>query len=202
MDQCYSERVANSRRFALRKKCLRTSPLGVDAKGNTYWMFTQRDKKDEDWGQWVVVEKNASLPHPSGVLPEPTDEPAADESDVSGKKDTNDDDASSRIWYAVSGAQNIRNLAEWIKYQTDLVLFARATAANSAVATTIPDSPLNKSTETPSRKLMVEVRLPRRTSEPIDPVDFVTKESTEALCSQLQKIAGFMELNEDPQKLI
>lgn len=170
-------------------------------------MFTQRDKKDEDWGQWVVVEKNVRLPHPSGVLPKPVDEPGAtDQSDVS-EKDANDDDAPSRIWYAVSGAQNIRNLAEWIKYQTDLVLFAKTSAANSKTADppsamAAPDSPWNRSVDTPSRKLMVEVRLPRRTSEPIDPADFVTKESTEAMCSQLQKIAGFMELNEDPQKLI
>lgn len=184
--------------------------------GNTYWMFTQRDRKDEDWGQWVVVEKNASLPHPSGTMPKPVDEPSStaddDDSGDSEKKDTGDD-AASRVWYAVSGAKNVRNLAEWIKYQTDLALFRKATATNNntpnspSVGTTATAlaSPWDKPPPfvgTPSRQLMVEVRLPRRNSDPVDPADSATKESTEALCSQLQKIANFMELNEDPQKLI
>lgn len=179
-------------------------------------MFTQRDKKDEDWGQWVVVEKNRSLPHPSGVVPKPVDEPSQttddDESGGPEKKDA-DDDTTSRVWYAVSGAKNVRNLAEWIRYQTDLVLFKKATGANNktpnspyvTTAAAMPDSPQDKPSPligTPSRQLMVEVRLPRRNSDPADPADSITKESTEALCSQLQKIANFMELNEDPRKLI
>lgn len=178
-------------------------------------MFTQRDKKDEDWGQWVVVEKNGSLPHPSGVVPKPVDEPSHttdDELECSETKDA-DDDATSRVWYAVSGAKNVRNLAEWIRYQTDLLLFRKATAANNktpnspyiTAAATMPDSPQDRLLPligTPSRQLMVEVRLPRRNSDPVDTADSTTKESTEALCSQLQKIANFMELNEDPRKLI
>lgn len=176
-------------------------------------MFTQRDRKDEDWGQWVVVEKNRDLPHPSGALPKVMDDlsnPADDEPDVPEKKD--EDDAASRIWYAVSGSQNVRKLAEWIKYQTDLVLFAKATAANNKIGDSLPvvaaAAPKNKhapekaSTDTVSRKLLVEVRLPLRTSEPADPADLVAKESTEAFCFQLQRIANFMELGEDPQKLI
>ncbi|KAL7268265.1 hypothetical protein RUND412_009122 [Rhizina undulata] len=60
--------------FTLCKTSLRTSSLGVDVLGNTYWLFIQRNKSEEDWGQWIVVEKNPDLPHPSGILPK-FDEP-------------------------------------------------------------------------------------------------------------------------------
>lgn len=181
-------------------------------------MFTQRDKNDEDWGQWVVVQKNEGLPHPSGILSKSEDE-ARDLTDNGPSVLEREDEETikSRVWYAVSGAQNVRRLAEWIQYQTDLALFKKATAASNitgdsstpGVEATIPsDSPKKyrpvsekTSTDTPSRQLMVEVRMPQRSSKKADPADLVTKEATEIFFAQLQKIAGFMELNEQPQKL-
>jgi hypothetical protein len=57
--------------------------------------------------------------------------------------------------------------------------------------------------DTPSRQLMVEVRMPHRAASPkLRPEELVTKENTEAFYSQLLKIAGFMELNGESEKLI
>lgn len=57
--------------------------------------------------------------------------------------------------------------------------------------------------DTPSRQLMVEVRMPHRTASPkLTPEELVTKENTEAFYSQLLKVAGFMELNGESEKLI
>lgn len=180
-------------------------------------MFTQRNKKDDGWGRWVIVQKNKDLPHPSGALPKP-DGPGdiQDDLDISEVLERQDGGvARSRIWYAISGAQNVRQLGEWIKYQSDLVFFKKAMASSNGssaslsptnAAAAAPHTPKKKSEKvtvnTPSRQLMVEVRLPQRSFEKMDPVELVTKESTEALYSRLQKIASFLELNEEPEKLI
>lgn len=177
-------------------------------------MFTQRDRKDEDWGQWVVVEKNIDLPHPSGTVPKFDDKSSnilENQSNILEKE--YEEIIKSRIWYAVCGARNVRHLAEWIMYQTDLALFKEVTPTNSrnrhsSFPMLVTDTPTGSqkrlrhtSTDTPSRQLMVEVRLPQRPAKKASPADLVTKESTEALFAQLQKIANFMELNEEPQRL-
>ncbi|KAH0609324.1 uncharacterized protein H6S33_012810 [Morchella sextelata] len=203
-------RVEEKEWFSSRKTSVRNIPLGIDIKGNTYWLFTQRDKREEDWGQWIVVQKNPTLPHPSGTLP-PSDEPANPLDDDSSLPDAPEEDdeeiAKARIWYAVEGASNIRHLAKWIRYQTDLYFFKKV-SESSAFAATPPDTPRKKKKEeimpdTPSRQLMVEVRMPHRAASPkLRPEELVTKENTEAFYSQLLKIAGFMELNGESEKLI
>ncbi|RPB17759.1 hypothetical protein P167DRAFT_601557 [Morchella conica CCBAS932] len=202
-------RVEEKEWFSSRKTSARNTPLGIDIKGNTYWLFTQRDKREEDWGQWIVVQKNPTLPHPSGTLP--SDEPANPLDDASSLPDAPEEDdeeiAKARIWYAVEGASNIRHLAKWIRYQTDLYFFKKANES-AAFAATPPDTPRKKKKEevmpdTPSRQLMVEVRMPHRTASPkLTPEELVTKENTEAFYSQLLKVAGFMELNGESEKLI
>lgn len=203
-------RIEEKEWFSSRKTSMRNTPLGIDIKGNTYWLFTQRDKREEDWGQWIVVQKNPALPHPSGTLP-PSDAPANSPQDDSSLPDAPEEDdeeiAKTRIWYAIEGASNIRHLAKWIRYQTDLHYFKKVNES-STFAATPPDTPRKKKKEevmpdTPSRQLMVEVRMPHRAvNATLKPEELVTKENTEAFYSQLLKVAGFMELNGESEKLI
>lgn len=46
----------------------RTSPLGMDLFGNTYWHFQQKTKDLTDWGSWIVVERSTSVVYSFGLV--------------------------------------------------------------------------------------------------------------------------------------
>ncbi|KAL7266339.1 hypothetical protein RUND412_011116 [Rhizina undulata] len=102
-DERFSRALSTNKKLIAQieeRECL----LGVDVLGDTYWLFIQRNKSEEDWGQWIVVEKNPDLPHPSGILPK-FDEPEIppEDDDIPLPSPEDEEVAKARIWYAISG---------------------------------------------------------------------------------------------------
>ncbi|KAL7267911.1 hypothetical protein RUND412_009486, partial [Rhizina undulata] len=84
---------------------------------------------EEDWGQWIIVEKNPDLPHPSKILPkfnEPEIPPENDEIPLPSPED--EEFAKARVRYAISGSEEIRKLSDWISYQYNIKAYNKAMA--------------------------------------------------------------------------
>ena len=116
--------------FKKRKLCPRERPLGVDALGNTYWLFIQRDKNAEDWGRWIVIEKAKELPHPSGVLPPnlappPQEEGGEENAEQEEVVQVPDEERKKRVWFAISTSEEANALAKWVSYTAEMVFYER-----------------------------------------------------------------------------
>lgn len=86
--------------FFKQRKCNpRTSSIGKDTFGNTYWIFQQKSLDIEDLGSCIVCWKEKSITHPSGQ-----------------SKGISEEDRAHQLFY-VSGKQQIRKLMEWIRNQ-------------------------------------------------------------------------------------
>lgn len=86
--------------FFKQRKCNpRTSSIGKDTFGNTYWIFQQKSLDIEDLGSCIVCWKEKSITHPSGQ-----------------SKGISEEDKAHQLFY-VSGKQQIRKLMEWIRNQ-------------------------------------------------------------------------------------
>ena len=130
-------------RFRKRKLQPRQRPLGVDTKGNTYWLFVQREKSSEDWGRWIVIERALDLPHPSGSIPPhlllppaappppPPPSPVAEDAQNQGGPPV-EETIKKRIWYAISTSAEATALVKWIKSTADVVFYEREIAAAAA----------------------------------------------------------------------
>ncbi|KAK9470961.1 uncharacterized protein V1510DRAFT_404601 [Dipodascopsis tothii] len=58
-----------------RKLAYRNMPLGMDARGNMYWLFSERSKTVIGWGSWIMCCKAEVAPSPTGRLIFPKKEP-------------------------------------------------------------------------------------------------------------------------------
>lgn len=200
--------------FKKRKLQPRHRPLGIDAKGNTYWLFIQRDKNAEDWGRWIVIERAPDLPHPSGAIPPNLlISPATGDDDSTPEPPVTEDDIKKRVWYAISTSAEAVSLAKWIKSTAEMVFYERATkAAVTAAATAMggasPKRQRLQAVEVPMSPGMQKViqRDPNEAkrlgvvvkgSEKVEAKDEVTKEGIEALCKKVKIIGGYWELEEE-----
>jgi hypothetical protein len=183
-----------------RKSSPRTVPLGTDTLGNTYWLFHQRDYKEEDWGQWIVVEKGAALPHPSGVLPPPPSMPSDSGMDADMPELPQPDDEETikeRVWYAVSGADDIRDLAEWVRFKGETAIYWQELAKQQRPLTPGPSVPVSPSCKnpaglmSPSRHILDAVRVPIK--KPAEE-KVIKKEDYMPLVDKLKKVAMYMEV--------
>ncbi|TGZ81220.1 hypothetical protein EX30DRAFT_371580 [Ascodesmis nigricans] len=137
-----------SRKFwmAHRKLSLRTNPLGRDVLGNMYYLFLYHYEKEEDWGHWIVVEKAEELQHPSG------------------KEITEDDPEHGKMWFAVSGKEQLQRLAKWVRFRAEEKTW------------------LENSCQSPT-KARVEVRVPPR----------IYLQDVKDLVNRLEKAAEYLE---------
>jgi hypothetical protein len=74
LDQQYKSDLLtlNSENWISTRKLLpRVVPLGRDALGNTVWLFTSRDRKERDFGGWIILQTNGHT-GPSGEPIAPT----------------------------------------------------------------------------------------------------------------------------------
>uniref|UniRef100_A0A060T5H4 ARAD1B04488p n=1 Tax=Blastobotrys adeninivorans TaxID=409370 RepID=A0A060T5H4_BLAAD len=93
-------KAAEDMLFFKQRKCNpRTSSIGKDTFGNTYWIFQQKSLDIEDLGSCIVCWKEKSITHPSGQ-----------------SKGISEEDKAHQLFY-VSGKQQIRKLMEWIRNQ-------------------------------------------------------------------------------------
>ncbi|KAA8913633.1 hypothetical protein FN846DRAFT_79705 [Sphaerosporella brunnea] len=184
------------------KLSLRTLPLGVDTLGNTYHLFIQRDwKDDEDWGRWIVIEKNPALPHPSGVLPPPPSVPSdsgmdPDMPDLPVPDD--EETVRARIWYLVSETADIQQLADWIRFKGEMALYEQELAKVQSPPTpgpSVPASPSPNAAASPMRQVMEAVSVPVRKKDyyPLARTP-VTKEGFMPLVDKLKKLASYFAL--------
>ncbi|KAF8539467.1 hypothetical protein BDD12DRAFT_837908 [Trichophaea hybrida] len=181
-----------------RKLTPRTAPLGVDTLGNTYYLFHQRDRKEEDWGQWIVVEKGSDLPHPSGVLPPPPSMPSDSglDPDAPELPQLDDEDTiKERMWYCVDQPDDIRHLAEWIKFKGEMAIYWQEIAKQQprpmTPVSSVPGSPMPMS---PSRRLLEAVRVPATIKKKKDDERVVNRDEFMPLIEKLKKTAAFMEI--------
>ena len=200
-------------RFKKRKLQLRQRPLGTDAKGNTYWLFIQRDKRAEDWGSWIVIERAPELPHPSGSIPPNlllTPEPCPSESDPSCPEASTESEIKKRVWYAISTSAEAFSLANWIKGTAEMVLYEKATKSAVEAAASLGNSnPMRQRLQavevpmSPSMQKMVD-RNPKEAKrlgfvvsrEKVDPKGIITKERIEELCKTIRVVGKYWELEE------
>lgn len=173
--------------YANRKLGPRTSHLGTDTMGNNYWLFLQRDKKEEDWGNWIVVEKGNDLPHPLGKVPPPPSMPSDNGMDIDVPEVPQPDDEetiAARVWYCLDTAEDVKRAADWIKCKGDTAIYWQEVLKQSRPMTpvsSVPASPMS-----PSRKVLDSVRAVKKREEE------VTKDHYMPLVDKLKKIAGFM----------
>jgi len=204
-------------RFRKRKLQPRQRPLGVDVKGNTYWLFVQREKRSEDWGRWIVIERALDLPHPSGSIPPhllsptvpPPPEPAPEE-----EGPRTEETIKKRIWYAISTSAEAVALVKWIRSTAEMVFYERevAVAAKSKAAVAggslvrqrlqaveVPMSPgmmkMMKKGPEEVRRLGVVVKEGKRWD--FVRRDEVTKAGVEELCREVERVGGFWRLEEE-----
>lgn len=197
-------------RFKKRKLQLRQRPLGTDAKGNTYWLFIQRDKSMEDWGRWIVIERAPELPHPSGSIPPNLllTSGSSEESDPLRSEASTESEIKKRVWYAISTSTEALSLANWIKSTAEMALYEKATKSAVETAT----SSLGNSRQrlqavevpmSPSMQKMVD-RNPKEakrlglvvSKEKVDPKGAIIKERIDELCKTIRVVAKFWELEE------
>jgi hypothetical protein len=147
--------------YATRKLQMRTLPLGVDTLGNTYHVFIQRDREEEDWGEWIVVERAENIPHPSGVLPPPPTVPSDNgvDEDAPEVPQPEDETIRKRIWYAVSGKHDVKQLAEWIKFMGEMAIYEQDVANQQPIT---PESSVPASPNRAGKNVLIEVRVPGR----------------------------------------
>ncbi|KAF8461105.1 hypothetical protein BDZ91DRAFT_387955 [Kalaharituber pfeilii] len=193
--------------FKKRKLCPRSKPLGVDAKGNTYWLYIQRDRDAEDWGRWIVIEKGYGLPHPFGSIPpqllDTSNTDASPDEQLSAEN--LEQEIKKRVWYAVSTSQEATALADWIQSTAELVIYERATRQ-------MPASPVRQRLQavevpmSPSmRNLLIQdpkearrlFNVSEASSERIPPQDLVTREGIAELCKAIRKVGGYWQLEEE-----
>ncbi|RPB29471.1 hypothetical protein L211DRAFT_18099 [Terfezia boudieri ATCC MYA-4762] len=158
--------------FKKRKLQPRQRPLGVDSRGNTYWLFIQREKNSEDWGRWIVIERALDLPHPSGSIPPhllfpPASQSSSSETEDAQKQETPTEEIiKKRIWYAISTSAEATALVKWIKSSAEMVFYERQLAAaaaaksKAAVASGVVGSPMRqrlKAVEVPMSPGMMKI---------------------------------------------
>lgn len=172
----------------------RMTPLGIDAKGNIYWLYAQREKNVEDWGRWIVVERFPALPHPSGAIPMSDLESADPDSDPPTREEV-----SRRVWYAISTSEQAEALADWINYQYELAKYVRDSAKPAAAASAAsvrkqmyavavdmsPAMKAHRKRDPEEAQKLFKVERPQQ----IPPEELITKESNEALTTAIRKTA-------------
>ena len=198
-------------RFRKRKLCPRGKPLGSDAKGNTYWLYIQRDRNTEDWGRWIVVEKYYDLPHPSGIIsPQVLEAEKANAPEDQIFSESTEEEIKRRVWYAISTSTEAVVLEKWIRSTAELVFHERLT---------------KPAPQSPTRKRLHSVEVPMSASmrnllnqdpeeakklfsvsetEKLPPQDLITRDSINELCNMIRKISEYWALDEDglgPDKL-
>jgi hypothetical protein len=181
-----------------RKYSPRTVPLGVDTLGNVYWQFHQRDLREEDWGQWIVIEKGPGLPHPSGVIPPPPSMPSDSGMDPDMPDLPQPDDEETikdRVWYAVSEPEPIRALADWIRFKGETAIYWQEMAKQQRPPTPGPSVPASPAlAASPSRHVVEAVRVPSKKGEEVKAEKVVRKEDFMPLVDKLKKIATYLEV--------
>ena len=200
-------------RFKKRKLQLRQRPLGTDAKGNTYWLFIQREKSVEDWGRWIVIERAPELPHPSGSIPPNlllSPESCSGESDPSRPEASTESEIKKRVWYAISTSAEAFSLANWIESTAEMASFEKATKSAVEAAALLGNSNTTRqrlqAVEVPmsaSMQKMVD-RNPKEakrlglvvSKERLDPKGTVTREKVEELCKTIRGVGKYWELEE------
>ena len=132
----------------------RTVPLGTDALGNTYWVFTNRGKKRE-FGGYLFIQT------PEGKLP--TGKPVPVE-DATEKKDDNQY-SEVKSWYFLETAEDIEQLIRWTLY-----IARKAARAKFADQQAKQNSSLKRSPNRLGQSYAVEIVSPRHRLErqPID----------------------------------
>ncbi|KAF5101266.1 hypothetical protein D0Z00_000936 [Geotrichum galactomycetum] len=120
--------------FQTRKLAQRTRPLGTDHYGNTYWQFQPRSVDVNDWGWWIVVEKNSAMPNSlqqpvrrNGAATVDDDEqpqqqqPAATSQPVKSRnKLTVSDPGTGELYYFEITTENLKKCLDWLEYQERL----------------------------------------------------------------------------------
>lgn len=120
--------------FQTRKLAQRTRPLGTDHFGNTYWQFQPRSVDVNDWGWWIVIEKNSamlnSLQQPmrrNGASTAEDDEqqqqqqPAPTSQPVKSRnKLTVSDPGTGELYYFEITSENLKKCLDWLEYQERL----------------------------------------------------------------------------------
>lgn len=98
-----SARLANEIWIESRRMNPRTTCLGTDVKGNTYWLFTSRTTVAREFGGFVTIQS------PSACLP-------TGEDPEKGTVEEDEDDAYSDLpgWWYVDSAKDVRHLAKWV----------------------------------------------------------------------------------------
>jgi hypothetical protein len=96
-------RLANEIWIESRRLNPRTTCLGTDVRGNTYWLFASRRTVAREFGGFVTIQS------PSPSLPTGED-PAKRETEE------DEDDAYSDLpgWWYVDTAKDVRHLAKWV----------------------------------------------------------------------------------------
>jgi hypothetical protein len=186
--------------FSGRKLQNRTMPLGVDTLGSTYWLFHTLDREDDDWGHWIVIEKNQTLPHPSGAFPPPPTIPSDNGMDPNAPAPSQPEDEETvkgRIWYAVSEPENIRHLAEWVKFNGEMAIYWQEVAKTRPMTPgpSVPTSPNGKGlgdTIGPSKQSALEIHVHSNIKRGTEAEDVVEGKFM-PLVEQLKRIAEYMD---------
>jgi hypothetical protein len=122
--------------FQTRKLAQRTRPLGTDHFGNTYWQFQPRSVDVNDWGWWIVVEKNSAMPNSlqqpvrrtgSSIVdddeqqPQQQHQPTTTSQPVKSRnKLTVSDPGTGELYYFEITTENLKKCLEWLEYQERL----------------------------------------------------------------------------------
>lgn len=142
----------------------------------------------------MVVEKNSALPHPTGSIPPPpamptdTDDPDAPEVPLPDDPEV----VKARVWYCIEGAEDLRGLADWIKYKGETELYNQELAKQQTPPATTATTAISPTDKTiPGRHILEAVQVPLVKSSK---QDLVVKEDFMPLVEKIKKISGFMEL--------
>jgi len=119
------------------------------------------------------------MPSDSGLDPDAPELPQPDDEDT----------IRERVWYCVDQPEDIRQLAEWIKFKGETAIYWQEIAKQRPMTpvSSVPGSPMS-----PSRRLLEAVRVPATIKKRDERV--LSRDEFIPLVEKLKKVATFMEI--------
>ncbi|KAK9467314.1 hypothetical protein V1512DRAFT_260923 [Lipomyces arxii] len=181
-----------------RKYSLRNLPLGTDAYGNVYWLYSERSKNSTGWGSWITCCKAEHLPSPTGLLifPKTDVKDDADAMDVDDDASTSSSTLSTNLlgdnnnWYSIESREEALQLTKWIQYTAEVAFKKQAKQKASLESSDSDDVYYDDFVhELYSEERMAANNTPMKTI-PAD--QGITKESIALLTKDLLSICEFL----------